>query len=130
MVARITHVVINASDVKRSMKFYSKIFSLLGIKKIPNYPAYWNGSFSFWLHKRKKGKYAMEKVGYHHIAISASSRKQVDDMQKLLDKYSFKTLYRAEEHPEYQPGYYSVSFKDPDGIVLELLYLPRKKGYG
>ena len=130
MVARITHVVINTSDIKKSMTFYSKIFSFLGLKKVPNAPAYWNDMFSFWLHGRAKGRYVMEKVGYHHIAISASSRKQVDDMQRLLDKNKFETLYRAEEHPEYVPGYYSVSFKDPDGAVLELLYLPKGKGHG
>jgi catechol 2,3-dioxygenase-like lactoylglutathione lyase family enzyme len=130
MAARITHVVINASDIEKSMKFYNKIFSFLGLKKIPNASAYWNRTFSFWLHKRAKGRYAMEEIGYHHIAISANSKKQVDDMQRLLDKNKFKTLYRAEEHPEYVPGYYSVSFKDPDGIVLELLYLPKGKGHG
>ncbi len=130
MEARITHVVINVSDIKRSMKFYSKILPFLGLKRIPNSPAYWNSTFSFWLHKRKKTDYSMERIGYHHIAISASSRKRVDDMQRLLDKNKFSTLYRAEEHPEYVKGYYSVSFKDPDGLVIELLYLPRGRGYG
>ena len=28
------------------------------------------------------------------------------------------------EYPHYSPGYYSVFFADPDGIKLELVYLP------
>ncbi len=130
MKARISHVVINVSDMKKSMKFYGKIFTFLGLRRIPNAPAYWNSEFSFWLHKRSKAKYNFESIGYHHIALSASSRKQVNDMQKLLDKNDFTTLYRAEEHPEYEKGYYSVSFKDPDGLVIELLHLPKGRGYG
>ena len=34
------------------------------------------------------------------------------------------------EVKEFAPGYYAVSFMDPDGTIWEFLHLPKGKGYG
>ena len=127
----ISHVVVRSTDIKRSEKFYDTVLRFLGFEKIgsdESYAAYNHGKFSFWVLKCgsrfKKDRFARMRVGYDHVALSAKSRGQVDKMQSLLKREGFKILYPAQEHLEFAPGYYSVSFYDPDGIIIELVYLP------
>ena len=61
-------------------------------------------------------------AGYNHIAFTAESRKQIIELQNILQKNNYKILYRAGAHPEFAPTYYSISFFDPDGTVIELVH--------
>ena len=133
----ISHVVIHSSNIKASKLFYGKLCKFLGLKEIlsdKTHVAYANESFSLWITQRpiKKGKPVRGSIaGYDHMAFSATSKNQVDALQMLLDKERFRVLYPAEVHPEYSPGYYSVSFFDPDDTILEFVYLPKSKNtYG
>ncbi len=133
--ATITHVVVKVRDLEAARPFYRSLCRIIGLKEVSSSKrgfAYANGKFSIWVGEaRDKARHARGIVGYDHIAFSASSRKQVDDLQKMLNREKFRTLYPAGEHPEFAPGYYSVSFLDPDGIIMELLYLPKgKNSYG
>ncbi len=133
--ATITHIVIKVRDIAKSRPFYQKLCAILGLKEVRSSKqgfAYANGAFSIWVSKAKDAtKHSRSAIGYDHVAFSASSRKQVDDLQKMLRYEKFRILYPAKEHPEYAPGYYSVSFFDPDGTILELLHLPKgKNSYG
>jgi catechol 2,3-dioxygenase-like lactoylglutathione lyase family enzyme len=133
--ATITHVSIKVRDIEKSRRFYAKLCEALGMKEVRSSEsgfAYANDEFSIWVGKAKDAtKHSRGIVGYDHVAFSASSRKQVDDLQKMLKKEKFRILYPAEEHPEFAPGYYSVSFFDPDGTIMELLHLHKGKGaYG
>lgn len=89
---------------------------------------YTNGKMTFWFHKcapnSARQKFKRGKPGYDHIAFGAESRKQVDELQKLLRKNRFRILYPAAAHPEFTPDYYSISFKDPDGTIIELVHPP------
>jgi catechol 2,3-dioxygenase-like lactoylglutathione lyase family enzyme len=131
----ISHVVIKVRDPGKSKPFYQSLCGMIGMKEVYSSKrgfAYANGAFSIWVSKaRYETKHPRGTIGYDHIAFSASSRKQVYDLQKMLTKGRFRILYPAEEHPEFAPGYYSVSFFDPDGNIMEFLYLPKGRGsYG
>ena len=129
MPTQVGHVVLTVADMKRSRDFYDKVLGFLGFKMMRSTGSdagYGNGSMTFWLHKAPSKlatqKSVRGKPGYDHVAFGAQSRAQVDGMQQLLKKERFKVLYPAAAHPEFTPDYYSVSFKDPDGTIIELVH--------
>lgn len=131
----ISHVSIKVSSMEKSAPFYDKLCYTLGLKQIRRTEsslAYGNDSFSIWLHQvPKKSEDALEKTGYHHVAFRTQSKELVDELQSMLKKENFKILYPAAERLEFAPGWYSIAFPDPDGTILELLYLPESKtAYG
>jgi hypothetical protein len=74
------HVLLNVSNRKESMKFYTPVLQVLGIKALydqDRYTAYGTDSFHFWLHE-SESKDVTHKV---HLAFSAGSRKQVDELR-------------------------------------------------
>jgi len=125
----ISHACIYVSSIKKAREFYDKIMKFLGFKIIDeskSHIGYGNDRAGIWLWqaKNKLRDKVRSRPSYDHIALRTDSRHDIDELQKLLKKNGFKILYPAEEHPELAPGYYSVSFFDPDGTTIELLYLP------
>ncbi|MDO8503960.1 MAG: VOC family protein [bacterium] len=127
------HVGINVTDMKKSVIFYDKILTYLGFKKVHDEvdsAGWWCKEGSLWLHTppktRLKNKHSEFNPGPQHIAFRAAKRKDVDDLyEKVLKPNRIKVLYGGPaEYPEYDPGYYAVFFKDPDGVKLELMWLP------
>ena len=64
--------------------------------------------------------------GLHHVAFSASSRRDVDGLHELLVEIGAIVLDPPAEYPEYAPGYYAVFFADPDGLKLEFVHMPNE----
>lgn len=62
--------------------------------------------------------------GIHHLALRAKSREEVDKLHQVLSKMDAEILDAPREYPQYEPGYYSVFFLDPDGIKLEFVFTP------
>jgi hypothetical protein len=62
--------------------------------------------------------------GFHHLALRAKSRADVDEFHALLLKHDLPVLDPPAEYPEYGPGYYAVFFADPDAMKLELVHFP------
>ena len=63
--------------------------------------------------------------GLHHVAWHAHSREDVDLLHELLLKIGATVLDPPADYPAYGEGYYAVFFRDPDGIKLEFVYVPR-----
>ncbi|MEJ2114101.1 MAG: hypothetical protein P8X62_10585, partial [Flavobacteriaceae bacterium] len=61
-----------------------------------------------------------ENVILDHIAILVANRKTVDSIEIEMKKNGFEPLFPCEEHPQFEPGYYAVSFCDPDNYVVEV----------
>ena len=62
-------------------------------------------------------------TGVHHVAFTASSREEVDERAAWL-REAGATFESPPQEYDYVPGYYAVFFYDPDGIKLELVYVP------
>jgi catechol 2,3-dioxygenase-like lactoylglutathione lyase family enzyme len=127
----IRHVTIRVKSVSRARRFYDRVMSLLGYslgEAEGDFAGYFGGKDSVWLWQvRGKTRPKRSEPGIDHVAFNAQSRAAVDAMQRLLRKNRFRILYPAEDHPEFVPGYYSVSFRDPDGNILELVHLPPRR---
>jgi hypothetical protein len=62
-------------------------------------------------------------VGVHHLCRRARSREDVDRVAALLKKMNV-TIVRGPLEGNWAPGYYYVLFEDPDGIRLEVNFVP------
>ena len=56
-------------------------------------------------------------------ALRARSREDVDKCAALLSEMG-ATIIRGPAEDTWTPGYYSVLFEDPDGIRLEVNFVP------
>ncbi|MBA3433328.1 MAG: VOC family protein [Actinobacteria bacterium] len=62
-------------------------------------------------------------VGLHHLAFEAASREGVDERYRWALGRGLEIENAPQEWP-YTPGYYATFFYDPDGIKLEVVFVP------
>jgi catechol 2,3-dioxygenase-like lactoylglutathione lyase family enzyme len=62
-------------------------------------------------------------VGLHHLAFEAESREVVDERLAWARSQGLEIENEPQEWP-YVVGYYAGFFHDPDGIKLEIVYVP------
>jgi catechol 2,3-dioxygenase-like lactoylglutathione lyase family enzyme len=129
----IHHVFITVNDVARSRPFYAALMPRLGYNGLWEFGAEsvgWLGADgSFWI-KQAAAQYVGERfskdrVGLCEVAFRAESRAEVDALAADIASFGGTILDAPREYPEYVPGYYAVFFADPDGIKLELVFLPQ-----
>jgi catechol-2,3-dioxygenase len=132
--AIVGHIGIEVSSLAKSKKFHQTLFSGLGLKTMMDTKdgvAFSNENFSVWVGELRKPRVRRaaptgeEFVVMDHLAILVQDKKAVDAIEKEMEKKGFKALFPCEEHPEFEPGYYAVSFCDPDNYVIEVYH--RKK---
>lgn len=76
----------------------------------------------------KRGqRFDQDRAGLHHFCFRARSRDDVDAIHRfLVDELHACIIHPPEDAPHFAPGYYSVLFEDPDGIRVEVNYVPGK----
>jgi len=70
-------------------------------------------------------RFAQGRVGLHHICFRARSREDVDAVAALLVEMEAHIVSPAKEGA-WAPGYYYVLCEDPDGIRVEVNFVPGK----
>lgn len=127
--AIVGHVGIEVSNVSNSKKFYNALFGGLGFKVIMDTEeglGFSNQNFSVWVSElreprvKRKAPTGEEFVVADHLAIFVQDKKAVYDIEREMKKNGFESLFPCEEHPQFEPGYYAVSFCDPDNYVIEI----------
>ena len=68
-------------------------------------------------------RFVQGRVGLHHICFRARSREDVDAVAALLVEMNAHIVSPAKEGP-WAPGYYYVLCEDPDGIRVEVNFVP------
>lgn len=126
------HVIVTASDFERSREFYRKLLPFLGLKPVIDTDQFYycvGGRTAFGIEPcepRYAGeRFVQTRVGLHHVCFRARSPEDVDTAYALLQEIGATIVHPPEEGP-WAPGYYSVLFEDPDGIRLEMNYVPGK----
>ena len=132
--AIIGHVGIEVSNLSESKKFYQALLKELGFEMImddENAAGFSNQNFQVWLAKPEKQRIKRaspageEFIVADHLAILVQDRATVDVADRAMLKNGYKPLFPCEEHPEFCPGYYAVSYCDPDNYVVEIYTRPR-----
>src|SRR5204863_1124197 len=68
-------------------------------------------------------RFVQQRVGLHHLCLRTRSRDDVDRCAALLKEMN-ATIVRGPAEGTRAPGYYYVLFVDPDGIRLEVNFVP------
>jgi glyoxylase I family protein len=63
-------------------------------------------------------------VGLHHLAFEASSKELVDERFRRAVGQGLEIENEPQGWP-YVPGYYATFFHDPDGLKLEVVFVPQ-----
>jgi catechol 2,3-dioxygenase-like lactoylglutathione lyase family enzyme len=128
----VAHTFITASDFARSREFYSKLLPFLGMRVVLDTDVIYycvGGRTAFGIEACDPAyageRFVQTRVGLHHYCFRARERDDVDTLHRFLVEIGAKIVHEPEDGP-WAPGYYSVLFEDPDGIRLELNYVPGK----
>jgi glyoxylase I family protein len=128
------HLRLTVSDIPRAERFYTPLLAFLGYRLVERSPfriAYAaptpSGNLQ-WLifslvRKGSSTRHDRYSCGFHHLALNADTREQVDGFHELL-KQTGATILDAPADYDFEPGYYAVFFADPDGMKLELVHVP------
>lgn len=126
------HLSLRVSDRTRSEAFYDQVLGFLGYRRIQH-----NAEFTLWWSPQSGAITLMEDgaeewsgrgdrplPGLCHLAFNADSHEQVEALHQLLQDIG-ATILAPPTHPYQEAaGYSAVFFTDPDGLPLELVYMP------
>jgi catechol 2,3-dioxygenase-like lactoylglutathione lyase family enzyme len=126
----IAHIFVTTGDFDRARDFYSKLLPFLGLKPVMDGDGFYycvGGRTAFGLRAAGSAhqgeRFAQERVGLHHLCFRARAREDVDALHDFLGELGAAIVHPPEEG-SWAPGYYSVLFEDPDGIRLEMNFVP------
>lgn len=126
------HVMLTVSNFEACLPFYEKLLPFLGMKPVirSNDTLYCVGGRTALGIVRGDPKYREERftqrrVGLHHVCFRARTREDVDAAYEMVRQAGAQIVHPPEEGP-WAPGYYSILFEDPDGIRLEINFVPGK----
>jgi catechol 2,3-dioxygenase-like lactoylglutathione lyase family enzyme len=124
------HVILTVSRFDAAREFYRRLLPEFGMKVVSDSDRFFycvgartaigiEPCDSALAHER----FVQQRVGLHHLCLRARSRADVDKCAALLSKMG-ATIVRGPAEDTWAPGYYSVLFEDPDGIRLEVNFVP------
>jgi len=126
----VEHIDLTVNDVARSRAFYDKVLGELGFRKFDdeNYLHWSNAQMTIAIRAasdtHRGAEFDRYRVGFHHLALRARSRADVDQFHRFLVREKLTVLDTPAEYPQYGRDYYAVFFADPDGMKLELVHFP------
>lgn len=128
----IAHTFVTVGDFEKARAFYGKLLPFLGLTNVMDIPGTYycvGGRTGFAIRESSEAnrgeRFDQNRVGLHHICFRARSREDVDEAYEFV-KALGATIIHAPEEAVWAPGYYSILFEDPDGIRLEVNFVPGK----
>lgn len=131
-ISGIAHIQLSVRDMQRSVPFYATLLKAMGMT-----PVLEDDSFYYCVGGRTgvaitpaAPEYASHMfrqgtVGLHHVCFRAKSRDDVDALFRVAVDLSARII-REPQESDFAPGYYSILFEDPDGIRIEVNFVPGK----
>jgi catechol 2,3-dioxygenase-like lactoylglutathione lyase family enzyme len=126
------HVMLTTADFPRSRAFYGRLLPFLGLTPVIDAPDYYycvGGRTALGIRpgapELAGERFSQQRVGLHHLCFRARDRATVDELHAFLREIGAKIVHPPEDGA-FAPGYYSVLFEDPDGIRLEMNFVPGK----
>ncbi len=126
----IAHVQITAGRYDVAREFYSKLLPFLGLTQVMDDTSgyYCVGGRTGVLisppaPEHEGVRFDQRRIGLHHLCFRARSREDVDAAHVFVKSLG-APIIRAPQVDDWAPGYYSILFEDPDGVRLELNYVP------
>ena len=128
----IAHIQITAGRFEVSREFYRKLLPFLGLKQVMDndYGYYCVGGRTGFLVSRpapehEGERFVQTRIGLHHVCFRARTRADIDEAYAFIRMLGVPII-RAPQEDGWAPGYYSILFEDPDGVRLEINFVPGK----
>jgi len=126
----IAHVALSVKKISISKIFYKELMPFLGLKLVHEgkESIYHVGSRTGVLiqqidSSKISSEFNQNNIGLHHFCFRARERNHIDILKnKLIEMKA--TIIRGPTEGSWAPGYYYILFEDPDGIKLEVNYVP------
>lgn len=116
------HVALNVRDVQKSLSFYSRILGMK-LEWMPDAEnAYLtSGHDNLALHQLPKGSEPGTVQMVHHIGFIVRHPETVD---AWADRLRSEGIALAQQPKTHRDGARSLYFRDPDGLLIQLIYHP------
>ena len=131
-ISGIAHIQLCVSDINKSLPFYSRLLGAMGMMPVMDDKSFYycvGGKTGVAItpaaEPYKKGKFTQGTVGLHHVCFRAKTRDDVESLYQVACELG-AAIIRKPEESNYAPGYYSTLFEDPDGIRIEVNFVPGK----
>jgi catechol 2,3-dioxygenase-like lactoylglutathione lyase family enzyme len=128
----VAHIILRVTRFDECVAFYDELMPRLGLRAVlraDGFVYYVGGRTAFGIRRPEAefAGHAHEELapGIDHICFRARSREDVDALYPLAKEIGAEIVRAPEEGP-WAPGYYSLSFRDPEGIRLEVNHVPGK----
>lgn len=145
----LSHIDISVGYPEKSIPFYAAFLESLGFKRWNVPQPEWQGPSperATWSIKYANGarfgievrparpesrdqKYDRYEPGPHHLAFHADSREAVERVHAAMLAVGATVLDPPAEYggqPAYGDAYFAAFYADPDGVKLEVVFLPRE----
>jgi catechol 2,3-dioxygenase-like lactoylglutathione lyase family enzyme len=129
----VAHVILRANRIAECIAFYDRLMPFLGLRAVEprseEFVYYVGGRTALAIRSadpEHAGTAHVETApGIDHLCFRARTREDVDALYEFLLEID-ADIVRAPVEGPWAPGYYSLSFRDPEGIRLELNHVPGK----
>jgi catechol 2,3-dioxygenase-like lactoylglutathione lyase family enzyme len=128
----IAHIILRVARFEECVAFYDELMPRLGLEavlRVDGLVYYVGGRTAFGIRRPEPGfvEHAHEELapGIDHLCFRARSREDIDHLHPFVLGLGAEIVRAPEEGP-WAPGYYSLSFRDPEGIRLEVNHVPGK----
>jgi catechol 2,3-dioxygenase-like lactoylglutathione lyase family enzyme len=128
----VAHIILRVNRFEECVAFYDALMPRLGLVTVlhsDEFVYYVGGRTAVGIRRPapELAGHGHEELasGIDHICFRARSREDVDELYPFVQQIG-ADLVRAPEEGPWAPGYYSLSFRDPEGIRLEINYVPGK----
>jgi len=134
----IAHIQMTVSNIHKSQPFWEKFCHFLQMETLIKNKTtlYCIGSRTGILIReapedKKHVVFDQDTVGLHHLCFRARSNEDIDKIYAFIDsELDANIIHGPEDGSQFAPGYYSILFEDPDGIRVEVNYVPGKGHFG
>jgi catechol 2,3-dioxygenase-like lactoylglutathione lyase family enzyme len=128
----IAHIQLTVSSMERSVPFYSTLLKSMGMVAVIDDDTYLycvGGRTAVAIapaaNPGESHGFSQDNAGLHHVCFRARNREDVDELYRVAAALD-ATIVREPQEDGYAPGYYSTLFEDPDGIRIEVNFVPGK----
>jgi len=126
----LSHVSVGTNDFDRSTRFYDRVLSALGVRRLMEHPgavAYGKVYPEFWVQTPIDGKPAAVGNGTH-FGFFANSQSEVDAFYRAAIEAGAKEDGAPGPRKEYGAPYYGCFVRDPDGHKIEASFWDQTLG--
>jgi catechol 2,3-dioxygenase-like lactoylglutathione lyase family enzyme len=128
----VAHTILRVSRFEECAAFYDELMPRLGLRVVfrsDDFIYYVGGRTAFGIRRPEDAVagHAHEELapGIDHLCFRARNREDVDELYPFVVGLGAEIVRVPEDGP-WAPGYYSLSFRDPEGIRLEVNHVPGK----